>query len=83
MRAAAAGDRSDPQESQGRVVNAWVIGSVILGVLALVARNRHVTPPRRSRRQLTQEEKAAVDREFARRKRDRDSVSDDRQGGRE
>lgn len=54
----------------GEVVDAWATGSVILGVLALVARRRHVAPPRRSRRLLTQEEKAAVDRAHARRKAD-------------
>ena len=97
-------------EGLSRVAQAWAIGSVILGVLALVTRGRHAVRSQTGREQwppLTPEGKAAVDRGVARRKaaahdaaaaargegllggrpgrrrRDRDSESDDRQGGRE
>ena len=58
-------------EGLSRVAQAWAIGSVILGVLALVTRGRHAVRSQAGREQwppLTPEATAAVDREAARRK---------------
>ena len=79
-------------EGLSRVAQAWAIGSIILGVLAMVTRGRHAVRSQTGREQwppLTPEEKAAAARGEVllggpgRRRRDRDSESDDRQGGRE